>query len=186
MNWTTTPVTLGGITTTVCGQYDTAERWNGYLCPWLDAHGVVTVLDALARAYAAAQDEYQPTYEWTAAGDLLLTEHHDDAHYTTRYEPDADGLYQLGAHGWVWTEHDEMRCDILLRIERAKREVLADMAAGRVPTDVRDFATLHDYVDANEYGGLTEDGAFATADDMVAVGNVVQDMVHLWLKGGRW
>lgn len=183
MTWTAGPVTLGGITMTVIGQYDTTVNWNGYLCPWLDAHGVEQVLGALRDAYAAAEDPYCPVWVWHD-GALVLTEVSDggEARNTTRLEPDKDGLYALGAYGWVWTVHDEMRADILLRIEQAKREVRADVAAGTVPTTVDAFYQLHDYVDANEYGGLC-DGTL-TGDDLCAVGNIVQDAVHVWLARG--
>lgn len=102
MNWTAGLVTLGGITTTVPAQYDTDVNWNGFLCPWLDPHAVEVVLASLRRAYAAATDDTAPTHEWD--GDVLvLTEHDGDGNgYTTRMEPDADGLYPLGAYGWVW------------------------------------------------------------------------------------
>ena len=37
------------------------------------------------------------------------------------------------------------------RFEEAKKAILADMAAGTIPTTVRKFSVLHDYVDANMY-----------------------------------
>ena len=43
-------------------------------------------------------------------------------------------------------------------VTRVKLEVLEDMVSGRVPVDVTTFAALHDYVDANEYGGLCTPG----------------------------
>lgn len=42
-------------------------------------------------------------------------------------------------------------------IVRAKREILQDVIAGRVPADVAGFGDLHNHVDANEYGGMCED-----------------------------
>src|SRR4051812_48644930 len=80
-------------------------------------------------------------------------------------------------------------------IARAKREVLEDIAAGHVPGTVTRFSQLHDYVDANEYGGLTE-GPFydeARLDDPAidsgvvdhSATNKVQDAVDAWLKAGR-
>lgn len=66
------------------------------------------------------------------------------------------------------------------RIDQAKQEVLDDIKAGIVPTTVSTFAELHDYVDANEYGGLCDDAACfdASCDDI----NVIQDAVGRWLK----
>lgn len=66
-------------------------------------------------------------------------------------------------------------------IARGKAEILADIAAGRVPADVTSFAALHDYVDANEYGGLCEkpiDPAFAPI-------NEIQSSLDAWLARGR-
>jgi hypothetical protein len=68
-----------------------------------------------------------------------------------------------------------------------KAEVLADIEAGNVPTTVASFSELHDYVDANEYGGLCTDacpfdcGSDADAD----VVNEAQTTVSLWLRRGR-
>jgi len=45
------------------------------------------------------------------------------------------------------------------RTARAKREVLADVASGVVPATVQTFSELHDYVDANGYGGAFDDDA---------------------------
>jgi hypothetical protein len=71
-------------------------------------------------------------------------------------------------------------------VERAKREVVADVRAGVVPAGVRDFADLHDYVDANGYGGAFEaweDGD--TQDDRwCRFWDGVQEQVHRWLRGG--
>lgn len=69
----------------------------------------------------------------------------------------------------------------LAAIARAKEEILADMERGVVPSTVDDFGELHDFVDANEYGGLCEDGHGL---DEQAVEDV-QDEVHRWLADGR-
>ena len=42
-------------------------------------------------------------------------------------------------------------------ISLAWLEIVSDIKDGRVPCDVPTFAALHDYVDANEYGGLCND-----------------------------
>lgn len=64
-----------------------------------------------------------------------------------------------------------------------KAEILADIASGKVPATVPDFSALHDYVDANEYGGFCDEdrrGGWST-DDLVAV----QGRVDAWLRAGR-
>jgi len=82
--------------------------------------------------------------------------------------------------------------DIRAAIRLAEAQVLADIRSGRVPSTVTTFAELHDYVDANEYGGLCQPGPFWQAGDsddrpdtfdarMTAAG-AVQDAVDGWLR----
>lgn len=101
--WRVTQVSVGGAAG-VLGQWHADVRWNGWLCPSIDALAVEVILTDLAASYAAANDPDAPTWEWADDGTLLVTDNADDAHYTERYEPDADGLYALGAYGWCW-EH---------------------------------------------------------------------------------
>jgi hypothetical protein len=76
--------------------------------------------------------------------------------------------------------------DINATVERAKREILNDIRTGRVPETVSSFAELHDYLDANEYGGLTtRDDVAGTFEDYIEFGNTVQDILHQWLAAGR-
>jgi hypothetical protein len=73
-------------------------------------------------------------------------------------------------------------------IARGKREILEDIKSGRVPSAVRTFAELHDYVDANEYGGLTDSpnlfGGVSRHAELSAM-NRVQDALDAWLRTGR-
>ena len=41
-------------------------------------------------------------------------------------------------------------------VEQAKREILADVTSGTVPHTCASFSELHDYTDANGYGGAFE------------------------------
>jgi len=85
-------------------------------------------------------------------------------------------------------------------IERSKLEILEDIKNGPVPATVSSFSELHDYVDANEYGGLCEDGWWSLPEDAtdkqlaenhglylrhLDQANAVQDAVDAWLKRGR-
>lgn len=72
------------------------------------------------------------------------------------------------------------RGEILAAAEDVKAEILADIADGTMPADVADFSTLHDYVDANEYGGFCDDDRRAdwTTDEWIEV----QEIVDQWLK----
>jgi len=67
------------------------------------------------------------------------------------------------------------------RIDRAKRQVLADVAAGIVPATVASFSELHDYVDANGYGGAFEDDAPEAND---GIWDALQSAVDEWIKSG--
>jgi hypothetical protein len=66
-------------------------------------------------------------------------------------------------------------------IYRAQREILADRNDGTVPPDVASFAALHDYVDANEYGGLCDDDLF---DALSPHANEIQGSLDAWIKSG--
>lgn len=88
---------------------------------------------------------------------------------------------------------------IAYAVARAKDEIQADTAAGVVPACVRDFRTLHDYVDANEYGGMCDPALRPTIDrvfpnhasrhpdkdDTVAALNEIQEQLDTWLQAGR-
>jgi len=75
-------------------------------------------------------------------------------------------------------------------IARGKREILSDIVQGRVPSDVSSFGQLHDYVDANEYGGLCDtyanegDPTDSMSDEWIAFGNAVQDALNAWIVAG--
>lgn len=83
-------------------------------------------------------------------------------------------------------------------IERMQSEILADVAKGRVPATVKSFADLNDYVDANEYGGFTEDEVFDSLvaqfggrdqhegmpQGMLDFINVAQGRVNEWIAAG--
>jgi hypothetical protein len=83
-------------------------------------------------------------------------------------------------------------------VGRMKREILEDVKSGQVPATVKTFTELHDYVDANEYGGFCED-KFTDAlivhfggldentgmpQEMLDFINAAQDAIDVWLKEG--
>jgi hypothetical protein len=75
------------------------------------------------------------------------------------------------------------RTALQLTIARARREVLSDVAAGTVPASVADYSGLHDYVDANYYGGAFEDPPPAPVDDL-DFWNAMQGAIDDWIKTG--
>jgi hypothetical protein len=50
------------------------------------------------------------------------------------------------------------------RTGRMRRGIIEDVMEGLVPLDVANFSELHDYVDANCYGGFCDDG---DCDDLI-------------------
>lgn len=102
--WRVGPVRLDVDGSEVLAQYDWFDRWNGWLCPAMDARSVVQVLNLFGD-----DPEYGITYDFE--GDVLvLTEHQwrreaeraGKTYEPERVSPDADGLYSLGAYGWCW------------------------------------------------------------------------------------
>jgi hypothetical protein len=77
--------------------------------------------------------------------------------------------------------HDFSADELRAIVERAKREVLAHVAAGIVPRTCASFSELHDYVDANGYGGAFERPFDNNETDFW---NAVQDAVDRWIKQG--
>ncbi len=69
-------------------------------------------------------------------------------------------------------------------VSRCKREILEDIASGQVPCEVKDFAQLHDFVDANEYGGACEQlpETEAGLSEFFDFWNRVMDEVDVWMK----
>lgn len=59
-----------------------------------------------------------------------------------------------------------------------KREILADIAAGTVPSTVASYSELHDHVDANLYG-LPEGYVWSNADTDLL--NQAQGRINRWL-----
>ena len=80
--------------------------------------------------------------------------------------------------------------------EKMKFEILADMHAGIVPRSVRNFSELHDYVDANCYGGsvalLDELEDSSTTDEQHAdafntlcvLMNSAMELINEWIANG--
>jgi hypothetical protein len=73
--------------------------------------------------------------------------------------------------------------DVEATVERGKREILADVRSSLVPVTVASFSELHDYVDANGYGGAFEDGA-PDPCEFCDFWNEVQNRIDQWIKSG--
>ena len=81
--------------------------------------------------------------------------------------------------------------------ERMKCDIVWDVRTGVVPADVARFSELHDYTDANCYGGteslldamtkMAGEGDAAGRRAMqafLAIANAAMDTVDAWLRGG--
>lgn len=81
--------------------------------------------------------------------------------------------------------------------ERMKTEIVEDVESGIVPESVSSFSELHDYVDANLYGGTealleelearfpsTDEGHRSALDALCQLANPAMDIVNSWLKTG--
>lgn len=75
-------------------------------------------------------------------------------------------------------------------VEASKTQIRLDIDNDVVPATVATFSELHDYVDANEYGGLTEDWPWVglsgwLQEEYMDASEEVQNRVDAWLKAGR-
>lgn len=87
----------------VLGVYHPNLRWNGWLCPSIDAWSVMKVMDALT----VEESDSQHRYEWLDDGVFKFVEIHDDEEYVELLKPDEDGLYDLGCYSWTWSKDPE-------------------------------------------------------------------------------
>lgn len=72
-------------------------------------------------------------------------------------------------------------------VQDVLNEIEDDMMTGTVPRDVASFGDLHDYVDANCYGGFCDDGTAGTtynprSDWDIDSAGIVQDRVDTILR----
>jgi hypothetical protein len=77
--------------------------------------------------------------------------------------------------------------DIVAATQQAITEIITDINDGVLPWDVNAWYVLDDYVDANCYGGLCDEGPIdwgydsELGDAAMDPGYQVQDAVHNWL-----
>lgn len=70
-----------------------------------------------------------------------------------------------------------------LRFNRAKKEIEEDIQLKIVPYTINRFEDLHDYVDANCYGGLCDEDYKISKD--YEFENKLQTALNDWLFNGR-
>lgn len=77
------------------------------------------------------------------------------------------------------------RFDKAAVVKRMKEEIFNEvMVHHSTPPSVGSFSELHDYVDANEYGGFCEGGYDVSDQATLDFVNACQDEVDAWLKAG--
>lgn len=96
----------GDIETRVLAQYPYDVRWNGFLIPALDAWSVVKVLTYVD---TVADHDGGWDWDWREDGALVLIDRQwrtedPEGFQPEVLEPSPEGLYPLGAYGWVWSE----------------------------------------------------------------------------------
>lgn len=92
--------------TRVLAQYPYDTRWNGFLVPVLDPWSVVRVLTYLD---TVAEHDGGWDWDWREDGALVLVDRRwrleDPDHFQAEVlNPTQEGMYSLGAYGWVWEE----------------------------------------------------------------------------------
>ncbi|MBC7845532.1 MAG: hypothetical protein H7Y10_03470 [Flavobacterium sp.] len=65
-------------------------------------------------------------------------------------------------------------------LAQAKKEILSDIKEGIVPNTVTSFSDLHDFVDANYYGGFCDENYKASKD--FEFENEIQTKLDEWIK----
>lgn len=106
--YTVERISIDGIDETrILAQHDPSVRWNGWLCPKMDAWSAVKVLEYLA---TQADEEFRIRWEFREGGTLWMSDpdyETEDGYTGETWEPDEDGLYAMGAWGWVWSADPE-------------------------------------------------------------------------------
>jgi len=71
-------------------------------------------------------------------------------------------------------------------IEMAKKEIEELISDGTFPSSISSFDELHNYCDANELGGLSDDALMDTLtdDEFFSFGEIVQKELDSWIKNG--
>ena len=70
------------------------------------------------------------------------------------------------------------------RVAIGRAQILEDVYRGEfVAEDIQNFEDLHEYVDANKYGGFLDDHV-QLVKDWQRVQREVQDQLHTWIVNG--
>lgn len=158
---------------------DPDRRWNGWVIPAFTREAAQQVMDWTNNAAAEYPDGFASA-RWDGENIILHEAWWDEGEQDEVIEPSADGRYGIGAMAWTWYEKPALPAldDLVARV---KREITEDIESGTVPADVTSFSALHDFVDANGYGGLLDDNSHVSTSLQIAM----QEKVDAWLSAGR-
>ena len=83
------------------GEILNETRWNGWVCPRFTREVAEQyVADHMALNVLTDDD---PRLVWE--GDTIVIKHHPSSEWDDEIiEPDADGMYAIGAFSWCWSE----------------------------------------------------------------------------------
>ena len=104
----------------------------------------------------------------------------DVAHFRDLLIENNAFIFRKSIEGYIKRKNDFVFYRIL---ENAKAEILEDIKTKLIPRTVVSFSELHDFVDANCYGGFCEENYEASKD--YEFENSIQSAVDEWLKNGR-
>jgi len=168
----------------------TVQKTQGMELPW-SIPGWTTLEQTIERAKAAiVADAASGIVPWTCASFRKLYDYVDASGYGGAFNKEETDFWNSvrdAVDEWIkgggltrsmripaWTTLEQT-------VDRAKAEILADVASGIVPRSCASFSELHDYVDANGYGGAFEHDFDNEETDFW---NCVQDTVDAWIKVG--
>lgn len=165
-----------------------AERWNGFAQPYFTFEEAMR----LTRWINDLDDETVIAYDKERD---VFVEHYDgeDIDFPATSGIDGERIHGIGAGAWMWdvvTARQPTDDDIEAAVALSKRQILGDIgtrvntSGETMPATIRSFAELHDYVDANEYGGLCDESSgidWLNSD----ASETVQNRVNDWLAAGR-
>lgn len=152
-------------------------RWNGWALPYFTKDVAQQVMD-WTNKLAGEDPEAWAAARWD--DDNIVLSYADDPEYS-RIEPNEHGRYGIGARAWCWSEKPYTPEKLDQLVARVQQEINEDINGGVVPSTVQSFSELHDYVDANTYGGLCDDDSDAPTELIIDM----QERVDRWLSAQR-
>jgi hypothetical protein len=146
----------------------------GFLESW-DDHSWHNDICPNAQKALTPTSDYPRLRCWVEADARDEREYPDQGKFTLEYlQDETDDTCNV-----LYSGEDAVECEKQAVIALAKIQIVYDE---RVPGSVADFSELHNYVDANGYGGAFENSAHSVGD--VDFWNSVQEALDIWIKTG--